>query len=97
MAEGLQPASSSRMTRCVRTWVLPDPALAETQAERAGSEASDCRRDVQSSQASGVLSSGPALSSLIAVILAVGCRPFRNPGQMVVFTAVVAFLLHDQS
>ena len=33
MAEGRAPASRSRMTRCVRTWVLPDPALAELQLE----------------------------------------------------------------
>jgi hypothetical protein len=30
------------MTRCARTWVLPDPALAATQAETAGSDAVIC-------------------------------------------------------
>ena len=36
---GITPSSSSRITRCTSTWVLPDPALAETNAEEAGSEA----------------------------------------------------------
>ena len=32
-------SSSSRITRCTSTWVLPDPALAETNADEAGSDA----------------------------------------------------------
>ena len=39
---GLQPSSSSRITRCASTWVLPDPALAATQADVRGSDASIC-------------------------------------------------------
>ena len=37
--DGAAPASRSRSARWVSTWVLPEPALAETQAEAAGSEA----------------------------------------------------------
>ena len=33
---GGTPSSSSRITRCTSTWVLPEPALAETNAEAAG-------------------------------------------------------------
>ena len=32
------------MTRCASTWVLPEPALAATQAETSGSETSGCTR-----------------------------------------------------
>ena len=39
IAAGSAPASSSRMTRCVSTCVLPEPALAMTQADERGSEA----------------------------------------------------------
>ena len=47
---GSTPSSSSRITRCASTWVLPEPALAETQAETAGSDAAiwraiDVRRE----------------------------------------------------
>ena len=33
---GSTPSSSRRITRCASTWVLPEPALAATQAETAG-------------------------------------------------------------
>ena len=36
---GSVPLSSRRITRCASTWVLPEPALAETQADAAGSDA----------------------------------------------------------
>ena len=36
MRAGSTPSSSSRITRCASTWVLPEPALAATQAETAG-------------------------------------------------------------
>ena len=39
---GSTPSSSSLMTRCAKTWVLPAPALAATKAETLGSEASIC-------------------------------------------------------
>ena len=42
MRLGALPSSRSRITRCASTWVLPDPALAATQAETAGSDASVC-------------------------------------------------------
>ena len=41
---GLTPSSSSRITRCASTCVLPEPAFAATQAETAGSDASICTR-----------------------------------------------------
>src|SRR5262249_46762504 len=41
---GLTPSSRSRITRCASTWVLPEPALAATHAETAGSDASICTR-----------------------------------------------------
>ena len=37
---GSVPASSSRITRCASTCVLPEPAFAATHADTAGSEAS---------------------------------------------------------
>ena len=39
---GGTPSSSSRITRCTSTWVLPEPALAETKADAAGSDARAC-------------------------------------------------------
>ncbi len=42
MRAGSIPASIMRMTRSTNTWVLPEPALAATQAEDAGSDASIC-------------------------------------------------------
>ena len=33
---GGTPSSSRRITRCTSTWVLPEPALAETKADAAG-------------------------------------------------------------
>src|ERR1700730_9121473 len=37
---GSVPSSNRRITRCASTWVLPEPALAETHADTDGSEAS---------------------------------------------------------
>ncbi len=34
--------SNSRITRCTSTWVLPEPALADTKADEPGSEARAC-------------------------------------------------------
>ena len=39
---GGTPSSSSRITRCTSTWVLPEPALADTNADAAGSDARAC-------------------------------------------------------
>ena len=39
---GGTPLSKSRITRCTSTCVLPEPALAETNAEDAGSDARAC-------------------------------------------------------
>ena len=39
---GGTPSSNSRITRCTSTNVLPEPALAETNAEAAGSDARAC-------------------------------------------------------
>ena len=51
---GGTPSSSSRITRCTSTWVLPDPALAETNADEAGSDARAC----VARTASGILPRG---------------------------------------
>src|SRR6478609_4852426 len=94
MEEGRQPASNSLITRWVRTCVLPEPALAETQAELAGSEARDCCTVVQSIHCFG---SSPTGSSsvrilLIGLTLSVVIRsgPFRYPGKVVILTAEIA-------
>ena len=50
---GATPSSSSRITRCASTWVLPEPALAATQADTAGSEASICCRSTVSGMMRG--------------------------------------------
>ncbi len=42
------PCSISRITRCASTWVLPDPALAATNAAAPGSDAAACRRRTSS-------------------------------------------------
>ena len=44
----MPPSSSSRITRCASTWVLPEPALAATNAAAHGSDASACRRGTAS-------------------------------------------------
>ena len=46
MRDGGTPESSRRSTRCARTCVLPDPAMADTQADRPGSEARRWRSTV---------------------------------------------------
>ncbi len=74
MAAGRHPASSRRMTRWVSTWVLPEPALADTQAELEGSEASRCRALVQSIQLSGVSAAGPASRGSIVIAISRFCR-----------------------
>ena len=56
---GATPASRRLITRCASTWVLPDPALAATQAETPGSETSPCRRST---------SAGMMLGDLIGAI-----------------------------
>ncbi len=40
---GGTPDSSRRITRCTSTWVLPEPALADTKADAVGSDARACR------------------------------------------------------
>ena len=40
----IDAASSRRITRCASTWVLPEPALADTQAETSGSDGLDLPR-----------------------------------------------------
>src|ERR1700685_4745970 len=39
---GGTPVSSSRITRCTSTWVLPEPAFAETNDDEPGFEALAC-------------------------------------------------------
>src|SRR5271165_1812344 len=50
---GGAPASRSLKTRCARTWVLPLPALAETQAEDLGFDARGWRSRSGSGMARG--------------------------------------------
>ena len=69
------PSSISRMTRWASTWVLPEPALAATNTEHVGSEASACRRRT----ASGIW------RPLIAPpVEAAGERPLLDAGEVVV-------------
>ena len=58
MREGSVPANNSRITRRDRTKVLPEPALALTQAELAGWEALDCASKVEGG-IGGAISSPP--------------------------------------
>ena len=96
MADGRQPASSRRITRCVSTCVLPEPALAETQAERPGSDAVACFSDVQLSQAAGSAEAGLSSSSILALPVVFRRRPFGNARQMVVLAAVAALLFGNE-
>ena len=49
--DGGVPASSRRITRWVSTWVLPEPALAETHAVTPGSAARVCAASVSGGMA----------------------------------------------
>ena len=84
---GGTPSSSSRITRCTSTWVLPEPALAETKAEAAGSDARAC----VARTASGM--SGAAPSPFLDPQPA-GRRPFLDAREIVV--AAVAVRPHRQ-
>src|SRR6218665_1547278 len=102
MEEGRQPASSSRMTRWVSTCVLPEPALADTQAERAGSDAVACFCDVQLSHAAGSAEAGRSsgalsFSSIVALLAGFRRRPFGDARQMIIFAAIVALLLGNDA
>ena len=71
---GSDPASSSRATRCVNTWVLPEPALAPTQAETRRVGGGDLRLGGALDFAGGMIRQ--AHSSLPV--------PFAAPGEVVV-------------
>ncbi len=78
---GSTPASSRLITRCASTWVLPEPALAETQAETSGSDDLALQpphggRDV--GRRSHVARLPPPSSR------AAGARPFLDAREMVV-------------
>src|SRR5579871_748602 len=89
---GSTPASSRLTTRCAKTWVLPDPALAATQADTPGSQTSFCRRRTSAGMTSGDLIGGLSWHAQKIVIGAAGGRPFLDPRKMVVIA--VARLPH---
>src|SRR5260370_38002464 len=82
------PPSKRRIARCASTEVLPEPALAETQAESEGSEASRWR-----SSTSPGISGGVVIAGLRFVAGTARGRPFLHPRQVVV-VAVGAPLKH---
>src|SRR5487761_2377023 len=69
---GEVPSSKIRITRCASTWVLPEPALAETQADTRGLEAVCWARRV---------ASGIRLAMGLILAGDIGC-PFSHPRQM---------------
>ena len=73
--------SNSRITRCTSTWVLPEPALAETNAEAPGSEARACVARTGGGMGRGAL---PFLDSQTA-----GGGPFLDAGEIVVGAVAV--------
>src|SRR5450432_3863312 len=79
-AEGLSPRSSRRATRSISTLVLPDPALAVTNADASGSAA---RRWASSARAKESL------------IRRAEIFPFRAPREMIVIAAVGDVLWFD--
>ena len=81
---GSVPLSSSRITRCASTWVLPAPALADTQAETAGSDAA-CWPSMTPRGWRG-----RSFAALLVVGGAGGQRPFLDARQMVVVAGVAA-------
>src|SRR3984885_5595078 len=97
MAEGRAPASRSRTTRCVSTCVFPEPALADTQAERLGSEASDCWTVVQPIQVPGSSPSGRSAGSVIDCLFRFGSRPFGHPCKVIVIAAEFKLLRRDEA
>ena len=79
------PASNSRMTRWASTWVLPEPALADTQAELPGSEARAWGSAVSAGRgAVGFIRRPPC-----RLVVGAG-RPFEHAGEMVVVAIHVA-------
>src|SRR5690554_7301295 len=78
---GSTPRSKSRATRSVRTRVLPEPALAESQVEAVGSAAMIWRRVASFIMVPHGNSHG-----------VVGHLPFAQPGKLVILAAVDVFL-----
>ena len=56
---GGTPSSSSRTTRCTSTWVLPEPALAETNTDASGSDARTWRAAASKGILRGALIADP--------------------------------------
>ena len=86
MAAGSAPASISRITRCVSTCVLPEPALATTQAEDAGRRPRAGSRACDRNRASRAHSSSCSSS---------GRHPFGDAGEMVVVADIGAAALAE--
>ena len=90
IAAGSAPASSRRMTRCVSTCVLPEPALAMTQAEDAR-----IRRLALDARACGRSRRGAHGADQSGRRLLLGRDPFGDARQMVVVADKGAARLRD--
>ena len=73
---GSVPSSSSRITRCASTWVLPEPALADTHADAAGSDAACWSAMTASGMARG------SFAVALGFVGIAGQRPFLDARQM---------------
>src|ERR1700733_3412620 len=83
---GGTPSSSRRITRCTGTCVLPEPALAETKAEAAGSDARTCAARM----ASGIWRKGFTIArSPFLNPEAAGRRPLLDAGEVVIVAVTV--------
>src|SRR5271156_869692 len=89
---GCTPASRRLITRCARTCVLPDPALAATHAETPGSDTSPCNCSTAGGMMLGDLIAAVSCSTGNVVFGAAGGRPFLDACEVVVIT--VARLPH---
>src|SRR5664279_611358 len=100
---GDTPLSNSRITRCTSTWVLPEPAFAETNADEAGSEArawvartaSGIGRGTFTIPRSQAAGRGPFLDAGEIVVAAVAVRPHRQIERSIRFVLVLEFADQD--
>src|SRR5579875_3906767 len=90
MASGREPVSSSRATRSTSVLVLPEPALAATNTEAAGLEATTCE-DLAGRMSARTVIELRSWSGRLVV--AADHAPFPQPRQMVVVAAIAAHVL----
>src|SRR6185312_8139086 len=90
---GATPASRRLITRCAKTCVLPEPALAATQAETPGSDTSPCTRSTSTGMMLGDLMFGGLVRATSfrhsrrtrnVVFRPAGARPFLHAREMIV-------------